>query len=111
MATRPNNLICFQLVEHSSCPTTTVATYVQHATNIEIEQLLQCIQSNDATQFIAIILTILEFLTKNIQTQKYLFRSDHLLHVIQTWLSLAILPSIVFSSHSIASRYWLFKIQ
>ena len=90
----PHNEIYFQLIQHSLCPTTTLSTYVQHATETQIEQILHCIQLDLAKQYIPILLTILESLSKNIRTQKYLFRSDHLHRIIQLWLT-TITPSSI----------------
>ena len=91
----PHNEIYFQLIQHSLCPTTTLTTYVQYATETQIEQILHCIQFDLAKQYIPILLTILESLNKSIRTQKYLFRSDHLHRIIQSWLTTITSLSII----------------
>ena len=96
IVTHPGNLLCFRVLEHSLYPTTTLATYVQHANEMRVQQLLDCIQSKEATQFITILSTIIECLIKNAQTQKYLFGTDHLFRVIQSWLLMETSPSTQF---------------
>ncbi|CAF3688580.1 unnamed protein product [Rotaria sp. Silwood1] len=91
----PLNAFCFQLIEHSVCPTTTLATYVQHANETQVQQVLNCIRFDLAQEYIPILLTILESLAKSIHTQKYLFRSDDLHQTIQSWLQLITLPSTI----------------
>ncbi|CAF5175352.1 unnamed protein product, partial [Rotaria magnacalcarata] len=95
LITHPTDAICFELIEHSLCPTTTLATYIQHINEIQVQQVHQCIQFELANQYIPTLLTILESLVKSIQTQKYLFRSDDLHCIVQTWLSKTTLPSII----------------
>ncbi|CAF1151526.1 unnamed protein product, partial [Rotaria sordida] len=90
----PLNMICFELLKHSLCPITTLVTYVQQATHQQINELLQCSELDIAKQFIPTLLTIIEALAKQSQTEKSLFESRlHL--IIQTWLIIIDIPSII----------------
>ncbi|CAF5111169.1 unnamed protein product, partial [Rotaria sp. Silwood1] len=71
----PLNLICFEFIKHSLCPITTLVTYVQQATHEQVSELLECSETDIAKQFIPTLLTIIEALAKNSQTEKYIFDS------------------------------------
>ena len=96
LISHPNNSIGFEILEHSLFPTTTLATYVQYADESQVQQIIQCIKFELAKQHIAPFVMILESLAKNNQTQKYLFRSDDLYRILQSWLSETTLPSAIF---------------
>ncbi|CAF4694006.1 unnamed protein product, partial [Rotaria sp. Silwood1] len=90
----PLNLICFELIKHSLCPITTLVTYVQQATHEQVSELLECSETDIAKQFIPTLLTIIEALAKNSQTEKYIFDS-RLYLIIQKWLLIINVPSII----------------
>ncbi|CAF4823093.1 unnamed protein product, partial [Rotaria sp. Silwood2] len=89
----PSNIICFELLKHSLCPITTLVTYIQQVNHEQVNELLQCCELDIAEQFIPTLLTIIETLTKHLQTEKSLFETRlHL--IIQTWLLITDIPSI-----------------
>ncbi|CAF5060081.1 unnamed protein product, partial [Rotaria sp. Silwood1] len=90
----PLNLICFEFIKHSLCPITTLVTYVQQATHEQVSELLECSETDIAKQFIPTLLTIIEALAKNSQTEKYIFDS-RLYLIIQKWLLIINVPSII----------------
>ncbi|CAF4415448.1 unnamed protein product [Rotaria sp. Silwood2] len=85
----------FQIIAHSIYPSSTLATYVRRMTDEQINQFLKCIEIPIASEFISVLLTIIEALVKNTQVHIVLFQCDHFRQILQNWLMSEISPSTV----------------
>ncbi|CAF4545750.1 unnamed protein product, partial [Rotaria magnacalcarata] len=79
-------MIIYELIENSLCPTSTLPIYVLHSSADRIDQLLKCVRTPGAIKYVNNFLLIAESLANSDQAQKYLFRSNFYL-ILQSWLN------------------------
>ncbi|CAF3864955.1 unnamed protein product [Rotaria magnacalcarata] len=95
ISSHQNYEFIFQMITYSIYSSNTLATYVRHITDEEINKLLKSMQIPIAFEFISSLLTIIEALVNSTQAQIILFRSDDFHKILEDWLLSETSPSIV----------------